>query len=79
LGDCKSIADLKKQLRQARYSLEKITGRTLFKQLAALIKAARGGSYSPERSSGQFQLFERPEKPAIRSSVRLNSNVCCSA
>jgi hypothetical protein len=43
-GDCKSVADLKKQLRRERYSLDKITGRTLSKQLEALIKAARGRS-----------------------------------
>ena len=40
-GDSKSIADLKKQLRKENYSLNKITGRTLFKQLAALIKVAQ--------------------------------------
>ena len=43
-GDCKSISDLRKQLRKEGYSLDKITGRTLFKQLEALIKAARGRS-----------------------------------
>jgi hypothetical protein len=43
-GDCKSVTDLKKRLRKEHYSLNKITGRTLFKQLEALIKAARGRS-----------------------------------
>jgi hypothetical protein len=43
-GDCKSVSDLKKQLLKEHYSLNKIIGRTLFKQLEALIKAARGRS-----------------------------------
>jgi hypothetical protein len=43
-GDCKSVAELKKQLRKERYPLDKITGRTLSRQLEALIKATRGRS-----------------------------------
>jgi hypothetical protein len=35
-GDCKSVAELKKQLRKERYSIDKITGRTLCRQLEAL-------------------------------------------
>jgi hypothetical protein len=41
-GDCKSVADLKKQLQKEGYSLDKVSGWTLSKQLTALIKAARG-------------------------------------
>jgi len=43
-GDCKSVADLKNRLRKERHSLNTITGRTLIKQLEALIKAARSRS-----------------------------------
>jgi hypothetical protein len=43
-GECQSVADLKNQLLKENYSLNQITGRTLFKQLRALIKAARGRS-----------------------------------
>jgi hypothetical protein len=40
-GKCSSLADLKKQLRAEGYSIAQITGRTLAKQLMALIKMAR--------------------------------------
>ena len=40
-GKCSSLADLKKQLRAEGYSIAQITGRTLAKQLVALIKMAR--------------------------------------
>jgi hypothetical protein len=40
-GKCSSIADLKKQLRAEGYPIAQITGRTLVRQLEALIKMAR--------------------------------------
>ena len=40
-GDYVSVADIKKQLISEGYSVAQITGPTLAKQLAALIKAAQ--------------------------------------
>jgi hypothetical protein len=40
-GVCLSVADLKKQLRLEGYATTQIVGRTISKQLRALIEAAR--------------------------------------
>ena len=40
-GSCASVSDVKKRLRAEGYSITQITGRTLSKQLDALLKAAR--------------------------------------
>ena len=42
-GDCSSVAEIKKRLKAERYSLEQITGRSLSKQLGALIVQNGGG------------------------------------
>jgi hypothetical protein len=39
-GECTSVADLRKRLKAEGYSQQKIVGRSLFRQLEALIKAA---------------------------------------
>ena len=39
-GDCASVADLRKRLKSEGYSLQKIVGRSLSRQLETLIKAA---------------------------------------
>ena len=40
-GDCVSVADIKKQLSTEGYSAAQVSGPTLTKQLAALIREAR--------------------------------------
>ncbi len=39
-GNCTSVPDLRQRLKQEGYSLQTIVGRTLSRQLEALIKAA---------------------------------------
>ena len=45
-GSCTSVPDLRKRLSAEGYALSQITGRTLSKQLEALIKGARGQSHA---------------------------------
>jgi hypothetical protein len=40
-GSCASVGDIKRRLIAERYSFSQVTGRVLFKQLEALIKADR--------------------------------------
>jgi hypothetical protein len=47
-GDCASVADLRKRLKGEGYSLQKIVGRSLSRQLEMLIKA----SATENRASG---------------------------
>ena len=40
-GECASITDVKKRLKAEGYSIDQIEGRTISRQLAALIKTAK--------------------------------------
>jgi hypothetical protein len=43
-GRCSRVEDLRTQLRKEGYSVDRLTGRTLIKQLQALIQAGQGGN-----------------------------------
>jgi hypothetical protein len=45
-GRCGRVEDLRTQLRKEGYSVDRLTGRTLIKQLQALIQAGQGGNGS---------------------------------
>jgi hypothetical protein len=45
-GDCTSVMELRKRLKDEGYSLQKIVGRSLSRQLEALIKAAAAQTYT---------------------------------
>ena len=50
-GKYSSVAEIKKQLKAERYTLEQITGKSLAKQLAALIIQNGGKSAQPDANS----------------------------
>jgi hypothetical protein len=43
-GSCKSLDEIKKQLKRERYSVDQITGGSLLKQLQELLKSAKSRS-----------------------------------
>jgi hypothetical protein len=54
-GSCKTVSDIKSRLRAEGYSVDKITGPTLSKQLQALIQTARGQPKTKDQSAPPAQ------------------------
>ncbi len=57
-GDCRSVDEIRKKLSQEGYYATQITGKSLLRQLQALIAAGLDGQPQQRRSAGP--MVERP-------------------